>query len=89
MGKGDISRRLKDMSPEDQRTFDRWLYANAAVSLIFAAGIVAMVVAASSSAGPRDATAAIRTKAPDIGAAASEQRREQVGSIRSHRAAKD
>ena len=79
MDNGEIFRELKTMSAEDQRTFDRWLYANATFGAIFAAGLIAMAVA-SFTAGPLETTAA--TKAPDIGVAAAAQRPEQTGSIR-------
>jgi hypothetical protein len=54
----DIARRYRTLSAEDRRTFDRWLYANAAVGLIIAGGLVAMALAASNSPAPRDATLA-------------------------------
>ena len=51
-----MSERYRDMSPEDRRTFDRWLKANAVVGLMFAAGLFAMALAGST--GRRDATVA-------------------------------
>ena len=65
------------MSPEDQRTFDRWLRANTIVGLLFAAVLVAMAVAGSNSAGPRDATVADNRDAPNV--AAPEARSRQTG----------
>jgi hypothetical protein len=41
----------KTLSPDDRRTFDRWLKSNALLGSILAAGLVAMAVAGSSS-GP-------------------------------------
>jgi hypothetical protein len=77
MERDDIPRNYKNMSPQDQRAFDRWLKANAIVGLIFAAGFLAMALAGSNSAGPRDAVVASSTKASDV--AASGQHREQTG----------
>jgi hypothetical protein len=68
MGKSDIARTHKHMSPEDQRTFDRWLKANAIVGLLFTAAIVAMAFAGSKSVGPRDATVADNKNASDVAA---------------------
>lgn len=68
MRKGDILRKLKTMPPEDRRVFDRWLKANAIFGLIFAAGIIAMALAGSYSAGPRHAATANSTKASDVAA---------------------
>ena len=67
------------LSPEDQRTFDRWLKANAIVGAIFATGLIAMALTGSKSVGPRDAEAASSTKASDV--AASEQRWRQPGIV--------
>jgi hypothetical protein len=76
MAKGKIFRHYKQLSREDQRTFDRWLRANAVVGLILAAGLVAMALAGSNSGTPRDAVMADGTKASD--AVASEQGHEQT-----------
>ena len=54
MGKSDAALNYKSMSPDDRRSFDRWLKANAIFGLIFAAGVVAMAFAGSMS-GSRDA----------------------------------
>ena len=77
MGKGRIAFYYGRLSPEDQRTFDRWLKANAIVGAIFATGLIAMALTGSRSVGPRDAEVASRTKAPDV--AVSEQRWRQPG----------
>jgi hypothetical protein len=54
------------MSAEDQRTFDGWLKANAVISLIFVAGIVAMALAGSRSLEPRDAAVADNSKSSNV-----------------------
>jgi hypothetical protein len=46
MGRGQIAFYYERMSPENQRLFNRWLKANAILGSIFAAGIIAMAVAA-------------------------------------------
>lgn len=58
MGKSDAALNYKSMSPEDRRSFDRWLRANAIFGLILAAGVVAMAFAGSRTVGSRDATMA-------------------------------
>jgi hypothetical protein len=68
MGKSDTARAYKAMSPADQRTFDRWLKANAIFGLIFAVAIVAMALAGFWSAGKGDAAIADVGKAGDTGA---------------------
>jgi hypothetical protein len=73
MENGYISRSYMKMSPQDRRTFDRWLKANAILGFIFAVGIVAMSVAGFNSGGPRDAAVAENTRTSDV--VASEQRR--------------
>jgi hypothetical protein len=70
MGKGDISRHYKTMSPEDQRTYNRWLKGNAIVGLILLAGLIAMAIAGSNSPLPEVAN----SKNPD--AVASKQPQE-------------
>jgi hypothetical protein len=65
MTKGEFAK-YRDLSPEHQRKFDRWLKANAAVATIFALGLVAMAVNSSGLPGANTATA----KSADKGAAA-------------------
>ena len=77
MENGYVSRNYLKMSSEDQRTFDRWLKANAILSLIFAVGIIAMAVAGFNSRGSRDAAVAKDTKTSDV--VASEQRPSRAG----------
>src|SRR5262249_8640910 len=62
MGKGRTAFHYRRLSAEDQRTFDRWLKANAIVAAILATGLIAMAL----SVGPRDAEVASGTKASDI-----------------------
>jgi hypothetical protein len=52
MSKGEIARHYKRMSPADQRTFDRWLKANAIVGLILTIGIVGMAISGSKARDP-------------------------------------
>lgn len=52
----DFARICKSMSPEDQRTFDRWLKANAFAGLLFTTVVVVMALAGSMSGEPREAT---------------------------------
>jgi hypothetical protein len=77
MHKGDILRQYKDMSGEDQRTFDRWLKANLVIGSIIAAGIVAMALAGSNALGPRSAVA----NDPVTTAQASETQRTPTGPL--------
>jgi len=79
MGKGHTAFYYRGLSPEDRRTFDRWLKANAIVGAIFAIGLIAMALTSSRSAGPGDAEVASRTKASDV--AVSEQRWRQPGVV--------
>jgi hypothetical protein len=84
----DIPRERKAMSAADRRAFNRWLTANAIAGLILAAGIIAMAVAGSNSAGPRDAMMAA-TKSPDAAVAASGHRPDQGGRPRLRQNARD
>ena len=59
-----LSRSYEKLSPEDRRTFDRWIQANAAISLIFVAGLIAMAIAGSRSVGQRDTEVAESAKSP-------------------------
>ena len=77
MENGYISRNYMKMSPEDRRTFDRWLKANAIFGLLFGVGIIAMAVAGFNSGGPRDAAVAENTKTSNV--VASQQRRSRAG----------
>jgi hypothetical protein len=79
MGKGHTAFYYRRLSAEDQRTFDRWLKANAIVGAILATGLIAMALTGSRSVGPRDAEVASRTKASDV--AVSEQRGRQPGIV--------
>jgi hypothetical protein len=56
MDKRKIPLRYKELSPEDQRTFNRWLVVNTAVGLILAAGLLTMAVVGSTSP-PHSSTA--------------------------------
>ena len=80
MGKGRTALYYRRLSAEDQRTFDRWLKANAIVGAIFATGLIAMALTGSKSVGPRDAEGS--TKASDV--AVSEQRWRQPGVVTTH-----
>jgi len=57
MTKGEILQTYKHMAADDQRTFERWLKANAVIGSMFAAVIFAMAWAGSDASGPRHATA--------------------------------
>jgi len=61
MTKGEMIAYYKNMSAEDQRTFDRWLKANMAIASIVAFGLLAMALAGTGadadSIGPRSAMA--------------------------------
>jgi hypothetical protein len=67
MTKGEMLAYSRDMSAEDQRKFDRWIKANAAIATIVAMGFVAMALAGvgadADSIGPRSAIADVRPAA--------------------------
>jgi hypothetical protein len=44
MTKGEILAQYKNLSPEDRRSFDRWLRGNAVVGSIFGVALVAMAL---------------------------------------------
>lgn len=46
-----LSQQYERMSPDDQRTFDRWISANAIFGAILALGVLAMAVAGSNAPG--------------------------------------
>jgi hypothetical protein len=71
MGKSEAALNYKSMSPEDRRSFDRWLKANAIFGMIFAAGVVAMAFAGARIVGSRDATMVENRDASDVAAAAA------------------
>jgi hypothetical protein len=79
MGQDSIAFYYSRLSPEDRRTVDRWLKANAIVGAIFATGLIAMALMGSRSVGPGDAEVASRTKASDV--AVSDQRSKQPGVV--------
>jgi hypothetical protein len=70
MTKAEMLASLKHMSPEDRRTFDRWLKANMVIASIVATGIVAMAMAGAGadadSIGPRSAIADVRPVAKPL-----------------------
>ncbi len=68
----------KNMSPEEQRAYGRWLKAGAVVGLIFAAAIVAMALAESNVLGTSQASAK-STRAATVGA--TKERAERSGAI--------
>jgi hypothetical protein len=72
MGKGEIARYYKFMSQADQRTFDRWLKANAIAGLILTIGIVAMAISGSKA---RDPAVADNTTSDCVAALCSETAR--------------
>ena len=51
---GKMSDQYRTASPEDQRSFDRWLKANAFIGSILAAGLIAMAIAGWTSQIPQD-----------------------------------
>ncbi|HEY0440144.1 MAG TPA: hypothetical protein VGD36_08710 [Xanthobacteraceae bacterium] len=61
MTKGQLLARYKDLSAEDQRTFNRWLTANAVIGSLFALAVAAMAFNASPVPGPGPATATAST----------------------------
>ena len=62
-----LSRSYEKLSPEDRRTFDRWIQAHAAISLIFMVGLIAMAIAGSRSVDQqRDTEVAESMKSPHI-----------------------
>ena len=67
MTKGELLARYRDLAPEDQRRFDRWLNANAVVASIFALALVAMALSTAGLPGPETAAA----KTADNGNAAA------------------
>ena len=54
MGNGKIFDQYKPLSPDDRRTFDRWLKGNAVIGSIMAAGLVAMAIAGLNSGPSHD-----------------------------------
>ena len=79
MGERHIALDYRQLSSEDQRTFNRWLTANAIAGAVFAAGIVAMALIGSRSVGPHGAAVASSTKGSDT--ATSEPRPKQSGVV--------
>jgi hypothetical protein len=63
-----LSQQYERMSPEDQRTFNRWISANAILGTVFAVGMLAMAVAGTNSTGRPDAAIAPSPSAPNVAA---------------------
>ena len=57
MTKSELLGKYRDLSPEDQRRFDRWLKANAVGATIFALALIAMAINSSGLPGPEAAAA--------------------------------
>jgi hypothetical protein len=55
---GRVLIQYKNLSPQDQATFRRWLWLNSAVSVILAAGLVAMALVGSNADQSRTEVAA-------------------------------
>jgi hypothetical protein len=68
-----LSQQYERMSPEDQRTFDRWISANALFGAVLALGILAMAIAGFNASGP-DAAMSASPKASNVVAADSKRR---------------
>jgi len=82
MGKGHIAFYYRRLSAEDQRTFNRWLKANAIVGAMFLAGMIAMAVGSRSlGPGPHDPAVAGSKKPSET--AMSQPRRKQNGVVTS------
>jgi hypothetical protein len=54
-----VIREYQKLSPDDQRTFDRWLKANAIFGAILAVGMLTMALASINSVGPDAEIAAV------------------------------
>jgi hypothetical protein len=59
-GRG-VIREYQKLSPEDQRTFEKWLKANTVFAAILAVGMLAMALAGNNSVGPNAEIAAVVT----------------------------
>jgi hypothetical protein len=57
MTKGELLAKYRNLTPEDQRTFDRWLTANAVIASIFTLALVAMIINSAGLPGPDTAAA--------------------------------
>ena len=80
----EFARICKSMSPEDQRTFDRWLKANAFAGLLFTTAVVVMADAGSMSGERREATVADATS-PALSKPSSRQGRTPAADSRAVR----
>ena len=56
-----VIREYHKLSPEDQRTFERWLKANTVFAAILTVGMLAMALAGNNSVGPNAEIAAVVT----------------------------
>jgi hypothetical protein len=59
-------REYQTLSPEDKRTFDKWLKANAIFGAILFVGMMAMAWIGANSVGRNDAALAIGSKSSSI-----------------------
>jgi len=59
-GRG-VIREYHKLSPEDQRTFERWLKANTVFAAILMVGMLAMALVGNNSVGPKTEIAAFVT----------------------------
>jgi len=80
MGRCNLPFYYKRLSAEDQRTFDRWLQANAIFGSIYAVVFIAMAFAGSKSIAPRNA--AVAGGSFEVGA--SEQHRTRTEVVTTH-----
>jgi hypothetical protein len=69
-GRGVVEKRTlqkyQRMSPDDQRTFDSWVHANAVFGSILAVGMLAMALAGTNSVGRPDAAIADSLKSSNV-----------------------
>jgi hypothetical protein len=80
MGNGYLVRRYVTTSPDERRTFDRWLGRNAVLGLIIAAGLLVMALAGSTSVAPRNTAATINASASNVVASKKHDRQSGASS---------
>jgi hypothetical protein len=62
MTKGEILAKYKDLSPQEQHTFNQWLIANAVIGSIFCTALVAIALTGSQLPGPTTPQAPTRAQ---------------------------